>query len=164
MTTGIAFQLEISGLDAALARLNAMGTVAFPRLLDALGRAGMEQTRERLETEKTSPAGVAWPKTTDGRGAMFVSGAFAESVSHAVVGDAAVWGTGHKGARVHQFGAVIRPVKGKALHFKLGGKSVFAKKVTIPARAYLGVSAENARDLENMAMRRLAAELAKGTP
>jgi len=163
--SGVAYKLEIAGLDAAVARLNALGTIDFHSLLDSLGRRGMEQTRERLEVEKTAPSGAAWPKTTDGRAALFVTGTLAKSIDHTVSGDAAIWGVhaGGKtaGARIHQFGGVIKPVNGKALHFKLGGKDVFAKKVTIPARPYVGISKENARDLEHMALESLAGALAR---
>jgi len=159
--SGIAYKLEISGLDAAMARLNALGTIDFHSLLDALGQRGMEQTRERLEVEKTAPSGGAWPKTTDGRGALFVTGKLARSINHTVSGDAAIWGTGVQPyARIHQFGGVIRPVKARCLHFTIGGKDVFAKKVTIPARPYVGVSAANARELEDIAARRLARAMA----
>jgi phage gpG-like protein len=137
-----------------LTRLGATGRIEFQQLLDGLSRQGMTQTRRRIEVEKTSPEGKAWPKTRDGRGALFVTGThLARSIDHAVVGDAAVWGSGWIGARVHQFGAVIKPVNGKALKFSIGGKTVFAKKATIPARPYLGVSEANARALEQTAAR-----------
>ena len=41
-------------------------------------------------------------------------------------------------ARVHQFGATIEPVKSKRLVFPgPGGRMIFAKKVTIPARPFM---------------------------
>jgi phage gpG-like protein len=151
---GIAFKLEISGLDTMLARVAATGRIEFQELLDGLSRQGMEQTRRRIEVEKTSPEGKAWPKTTDGRGALFVTGThLARSIDHAVVGDAAVWGSGWIGARVHQFGAVIKPVNARALKFSIGRQTLYRKKVTIPARPYLGVSVANARALEATAVR-----------
>jgi phage gpG-like protein len=154
MSGGIAFRLEVSGLDAMLTCLGATGRIEFQELLDGLSRQGMTQTRRRIEIEKTGPDGKAWPKTRDGRGALFVTGThLARSIDHAVVGDAAVWGSGWIGARVHQFGAVIKPVNGKALKFSIGGQTVFAKKATIPARPYLGVSEANARALEQTAAR-----------
>jgi len=154
MSGGVAFKLEVSGLDAMLSRLGATGRIEFHELLDGLSRQGMEQTRRRIEIEKTAPDGKAWPKTTDGRGALFVTGThLARSIDHAVVGDSAVWGSGWIGARVHQFGAVIKPVNAKALEFKIGDEKVYRKKATIPARPYLGVSEANARDLERTAIR-----------
>nr|WP_299152128.1 phage virion morphogenesis protein [uncultured Tateyamaria sp.] len=52
-------------------------------------------------------------------------------------------------AAIHHFGGVIKPKKAKALAFKAGGDSVFAKQVTIPARPYMGVSTDNAREIES---------------
>lgn len=40
-------------------------------------------------------------------------------------------------ARIHEFGGVIVPKKAKFLHFIVGGREVFAKKVTIPKRPYM---------------------------
>jgi phage gpG-like protein len=154
MSGGVAFRLEVSGLDAMLTRLGATGRIEFQELLDGLSRQGMTQTRRRIEVEKTSPDGKAWPKTRDGRGALFVTGThLARSIDHAVVGDSAIWGSGWIGARIHQFGGVIKPVNAKRLAFSIGGKKIFAKEVTMPARAYLGVSEANARALEQTAAR-----------
>ena len=151
MSVGVAIQLV--GLDAALARLEALGRIEFDELLDGLARMGQQQTQRRIEDEKTTPEGAAWPLTRDGRKALFVTGTHLyRSIDHAASASEARWGTGWIGAKVHQFGAVIRPKDAKALSFTVGGKRVVAKKVTIPARPYLGVSEQNARDLEAAAM------------
>jgi phage gpG-like protein len=151
VSVGVAIQLV--GLDAALARLEALGRIEFDELLDGLARMGQQQTQRRIEDEKTTPEGAAWPLTRDGRKALFVTGTHLyRSIDHAASASEARWGTGWIGAKVHQFGAVIRPKDAKALSFTVGGKRVVAKKVTIPARPYLGVSEQNARDLEAAAM------------
>lgn len=43
-------------------------------------------------------------------------------------------------AAIHQFGGTITPKTGKFLVFNIGGRKVFAKKVTMPARPYLPVT------------------------
>jgi phage gpG-like protein len=147
--SGVGVSIRIEGLPQALQKLDALGRIEFHELLDGLSRMGQQQTQRRIEEEKTSPDGVAWPLTVDGRPALFVTGThLARSIDHAAGATEARWGTGWIGAKVHQFGATIRPKNARALHFELGGKSVFAKQVTIPARPYLGVSAPNAADLE----------------
>lgn len=161
MSGGVAFQLEISGLDAALSRIAATGRIDFQSLLDSLSRMGREQTRHRIEVEHRWPSGFPWQKTLDGRAALFVSGQHLwRSIDHAVIGDAAVWGSGWIGARIHQFGGVITPKNGKALKFWWVEKGwtnfAVVKKVTMPKRPYLGISSENARDLEELALARLA--------
>jgi phage gpG-like protein len=145
----IGVRIEVVGLDATLGRLDALGRIEFHELLDGLARMGQQQTQRRIESEKTTPDGRAWPLTRDGRPALFVSGTHLyRSIDHAAGASEARWGTGWIGAAVHQFGAVITPKNARSLHFTLGGQSVFAKKAVIPARPYLGVSAANARDLE----------------
>ncbi|MGO4872748.1 MAG: phage virion morphogenesis protein [Roseiarcus sp.] len=145
----IGVKIDVVGLPETLGRLNALGRIEFHELLDGLARKGQQQTQRRIETEKTSPDGAAWPLTRDGRAALFVTGAHLYlSIDHAAGATEARWGTGWIGAKVHQFGATIVPKDARALHFMFGGEDVFAKKVTIPARPYLGVSAQNARDLE----------------
>jgi phage gpG-like protein len=145
----VSVQVEVVGLPQTLGRLQALGRIEFDELLDGLARMGAQQTQRRIKEEKTTPEGAAWPLTRDGRAALFVSGKHLYlSIDHAASATEARWGSGWIGAKVHQFGAVITPKDGKALHFSLGGKDVFARKVTIPARPYLGVSEANARDLE----------------
>ncbi|MBB4199057.1 hypothetical protein CCR94_16305 [Rhodoblastus sphagnicola] len=159
--SGIGFKLEISGLDQATARLNAMGSLDFHHLLDGLSRLGAEQTKRRIEVEHRSPNGFPWVKTYDGRAALFQTGAhLARSIDHAVKGDAAIWGSGWIGARIHNFGGVIKPVNGNALKFWWVSKGHVAfavvKSVTMPKRQYLGVSSENAKELEATAARFVA--------
>lgn len=151
---GVSFHIDVQGLQAVLTRLGKASALDKRELMDGLGRLGEEQTRKRIEIEKTSPEGKAWKPTIDGRGALFVTGThLARSIDYAASENEARWGSGWIGARVHQFGAVITPVNAKALRFDLGGKTVFAKKVTIPARPYVGLSATNAREMEETAAR-----------
>jgi len=142
-------EIEVVGLQQTLERLEALGRIEFHELLDGLARMGQQQTQRRIESEKTTPDGKAWPLTQDGRPALFVSGTHLyRSIDHEAGATQARWGSGWIGAKVHQFGAVIVPKEAKALHFLLDDLDVFAKKVTIPARPYLGISAQNALDLE----------------
>lgn len=70
------------------------------------------------------------------RGGLQGSITFRTGPDQVAVGTNKVYGA------VHQFGATIRP-KGRALVFNLGGRKVFARSVTIPARPYLGFGAED---------------------
>lgn len=54
-------------------------------------------------------------------------------------------------AYVHQFGAVITPKKGRFLVFTgSDGGLVFAEKVVIPARPFLGFDSQDMADLEDL--------------
>lgn len=153
------FQLEWRGLDAAIAKLAAADLyLQGARLADGIGALGVAQTHRRIASEKTSPAGAKWTPNRAGTPTLMRSGSHLyDSVQHAVQGPAQViWGSGWIGAGVHQVGATIRAVKGRALAFEIAGKKVFAKSVTIPARPWLGVSEANGREIEATAARYLA--------
>jgi len=146
------------GVDAAeLALVNIGQAVKGQQLVQALSRLGVRQTKRRIESEKTSPDGARWAPTRQGRGALFVRGRhLAASIRGAATGNKAIWGTGWIGARVHQFGAIIVPVQAKALVFEIGGRKVFAQKVVIPARPYIGVSQANAEEIMDTTQKFLA--------
>ncbi len=160
----IGITLTINGLTGPL---NAMMSAAARGLLNvatlkqALAEKMVDQVTQRIEVEKTAPDGTAWPKTRDGRGALFVTGEhLARSIQSSIGAEAIEVGSGWIGARIHQLGGVITPVKAKALVFRAGGKTVFAKKVTIPARPYLGFSDANLAVLKGIAEDALALALA----
>ncbi len=157
--TGVSITIE--GLDVAKSKLSSLARLEFHELMDGLARMGQQQTQRRIEEEKTSPEGAAWKPNLAGTPILFKTGALARSVDHAATATQATWGVpaapvaGRPYARIHQFGGVITPKNGAALKFwwQSGGHVEFAivKKVTMPARPYLGVSAENAADLEQAA-------------
>jgi phage gpG-like protein len=150
--TGVSFQLETNGLAAALTRLNHLAALDKHELMEGLGRRGQEQTRHRIEVEKTTPGGAAWKPTSDGRGALFVTGAhLARSIDYTSGETEARWGSGFNGARILHFGGVIAPVNARVLAFSVGGKKVFAKKVTIPSRKFVGLSAANEQEMVDTA-------------
>lgn len=68
----------------------------------------------------------------------------AEMAREAGVGVAGSWGSADVAyARIHELGGVIRPVRAKALAFKLpDGTFVQAQQVTIPARPFLRPAAD----------------------
>jgi len=70
------------------------------------------------------------------------------SITHRASQDSVEVGTNKIHAAVHQFGATIVPTQAEHLRFMLGGRLVKADSVTIPARPYVGVSAEDGRMIE----------------
>lgn len=150
----LSITIDASGLGAIFSVLKGMERPEYHELMDGLARLGASQTQRRIQSEKTSPAGAAWKKTRDGRGALFRSGSHLnDSIDHKSSGTQASWGSGWIGAGVHQFGAVIKPVKAKVLRFAVGGETVFARRVTIPARPYIGLSAANQKEMIETAER-----------
>lgn len=114
---------------------------------------------------RTTPDYEGWPPRKDigdGHPLLDESGALKNAATGEGPGhverigpDSLEWGVekinqgGLMGAAVHQYGATIRPVRAKMLHWKnSAGEDVFAKEVHIPARPYLGLWDE---DLDEMA-------------
>ena len=65
--------------------------------------------------------------------------------------DTVAMGSNKKYAATHQFGASFgRPKKAKALAIPTIAGVIFAKKVTLPARPFLGLSADDEGDLRNI--------------
>jgi len=145
---GLRVDITTRGLDGALKKMARLSRFDKTVLLDQLGQLVEMQTKRRIAHEKRSPDGAPWKPNLEGTSTLFREGFLQGSIHH-VTGPASVRiGTGLVYAAIHQFGGTIVPKTAKRLAFTLRGKSVFAKKVTIPARPYLGVSTENKAEIE----------------
>lgn len=71
------------------------------------------------------------------------------------------FGSDAKYARLHQFGGVIKPKKGKRLKFGKDGNTVFAKQSKIPARPWLGVNDQDKQQLLDKAAALLQRQLSQ---
>ena len=58
-----------------------------------------------------------------------------ETGAEAEIGPNVIYG------RIQEFGGTIRPVKARALHFKIDDQDIFVKRVTLPPRPYLAPAA-----------------------
>lgn len=152
-------KVDVRGLipaDVALAKLQPLD---HAKLLNGLARLIHQQTVRRIEEEKTSPDGAAWKPNRAGTSTLYQTGALARSIDYLVQGMQVVVGApaepraGKPYAAIHQFGGTIVPKSADALAFVIGGQFVRTKKVTIPARPYLGVSAANAQEITGAAAR-----------
>jgi phage gpG-like protein len=149
----IGVKIEVDGAD--LARVNALvtGLAEFDAapLVAEICSLGESQTRKRIESGGPGPDGEAWPANLEGTPILFRTGRHLhDAIASSAGGDAGEWGCAWEFAHVHQEGAVITPQAAERLSFVIGGKRVFAKKVTIPARPFVGVSTENAREIEEL--------------
>lgn len=117
-------------------------------LMENLGESLLNTTLERMDREE-SPDGEAWQRLNSGYAAgkksnkmlqeQGMSSGLKGSLHYNASQNELVLGTDKIYARVHQFGADIEPVSADNLHFKIGNRFVKAKKVTIPARPYIGI-------------------------
>ena len=131
---------------ASLRRVERYATNATP-LLRAVGLGLVRTTRARFRSA-TDPDGRPWhPLNPDyaadkrGPGILRESGmrgGLMGSITSQASGRQVIVGSNKVYAAVHQFGATIKPKGAKALMFRIGGRFVMARSVTIPARPYLG--------------------------
>ena len=144
---GVSVEIVASGLNEAVALIEGIANAPKHELLENWGRLTQEQTRRRIAEEKTSPDGAAWPPSRSNPNTLLLSGALMNSIDYAAGADQVETGSGLIYASVHQDGATIKAKDAKALAFMIGNEQVFAQSVTIPARPFLGLSADNAEEL-----------------
>lgn len=147
----MSFRIVTNGVDVAAAKIAAMADFNRGQFLDELGGLVVSQTQRRIRSEKTSPDGSAWKPNSAGTSILFASGALDDSIHHVVAGSSVEVGSGLVYAGIHQFGGTIVPKNGDRLAFSIGGRLVMADKVEMPARPYVGISADNATEIESFA-------------
>ena len=163
-TQGAQVSFDLAGIDAVkrmLARAS-LDSADRARLLGGIGVEMEAQTQERFDTQET-PDGNSWKalaqktasyyasKGWTGRSLLVGEGTLRDSITSKVKGGgrSVLVGATMEYAAVHQFGAVIRPKSAQALFVPGYGR---LPKVTIPARPYLGVSANDAKAIEEVAL------------
>jgi len=116
-------------------------------LMTRIGRVMKTDTQMNFRRGQ-SPQGETWAPLKSRSGQpLRKTGRLMRSIDYQASDDEVVIGTNVKYGPTHQFGAVIRPKNGKLLRFKIGGRFVFAKKVTIPARPFIGLAARQLKKI-----------------
>jgi phage virion morphogenesis protein len=146
--SGVRVEVTAQGLDAVMRRLAGLSDINRAVLLDQLGGLVETQTKQRIADKKRAPDGTPWKPNIEGTSILFREGYLLGSIYHVADASEVRIGSGLVYAAIHQFGGTIVPKKARKLVFTLRGKTVFATRVTMPARPYLGVSAENAAEIE----------------
>jgi len=173
---------------SALGRLAAFGEERQHRLLDALGQYNENATRLRFRAG-VGPSGNPWKPSQrvrkKGGQTLVLSGRLRDSQTHNVLpnNEGVEWGTNLPYGGIHQFGGTIQIYARSQSVFQKTGRdgaiqprfvkakdSNFERKVTIgsytitmPARPYVGVNAQDVVEMETIATRHLDAA-AKGVP
>lgn len=140
----------LQALDKALINMAFLGEKPKP-IWAAIGQYGESSTRLRFK-KQAGPDGKAWKPSIRARlsgGQTLVHKArLLRSITHRANNSGAEWGTNVIYAGVQNDGAVIKPTAAKALRFRMpGGGFVSLKKVTIPARTFMGVNADDGREM-----------------
>lgn len=168
----IEVSLDTRDASAAIGRLVALGGNLTP-LLRSIGEGVRDTTQLRFDSG-TDPAGLRWVPLNPvyaaaKRGAGILKeramvGGLQGSITYQVQGPTSVLiGTNKPYAAIHQFGGVIKPQRAKSLVFRLGGRTVRAKQVKIPARPYLGIGAADREVIEEMVALTLRRTLSGGS-
>ena len=149
---GVSVTVDASSIEVAIARLRPLVGVDPTPLMEAIAALGESQTRRRLTDEKTAPDGTPWPANRAGGSILTQTGQhLLQSLAFYATAEEAVWGAAWEFAHVHQEGAVITPKTAAVLRFRTpDGKWVSKKSVTIPKREFVGLSAENRTEIEDL--------------
>ncbi|MEX2450913.1 MAG: phage virion morphogenesis protein [Rhodospirillales bacterium] len=133
-------------------RLNALMAAAVNTrpLMDEIGAYGEFSTRERFEKQH-DPDGKPWKPNRRGGQILTDTARLRDSITHDAGDTYASWGTNVIYAGVHQEGAVIEPKNADRLAFRIGSQLIFAKRVEIPARPFLGLSNDDENEISRIA-------------
>lgn len=153
MTVGITVNAATIGLDtlqAGLQRMAALGERPRP-IWDAIGNYGESSTRLRFKRQQ-DPDGKRWVPSIRARvsgGQTLVHKArLLRSITHNATNSGTAWGTNVIYAGIHQFGGTIKAKGGGALRFRIpGGGFATVKAVKMPPRAFVGVNADDAKEM-----------------
>lgn len=149
MDFGVKIEVDKHDLTAINALVTGLSAFDAAPLVQEIVQLGENQTRKRIESGGPGPDGAKWPPNKEGTPILFRTGRHLhDSIASSASGTSGEWGAAWEFAHVHQEGAVITPKSAGRLVFMLGDKRVFAKKVTIPARPFVGVSAEDAEEIK----------------
>lgn len=154
---------ELAELGRAM---RALSRAPLGPLMDRIAGAGEEATIGRIDAGGPAPDGSDWPerhRAYDNPHPMLNrDGGLVDSIDSSAGPDTAVWGSNLVYARIHQLGGTIVPKNASALVFELGGDTIIARSVTIPARPYLGYGDAERQGVEDVIEAWLEASLGDG--
>lgn len=149
--TGVTMKVEAGPASEALQRLEATVADATP-VMKAIGTGLRDNVFGRFLEEK-APDGSSWVALNpnykaDKRGPgilreSHIRGGLMGSFGVQETSRSVEVGTNKPYALIHQVGGTITPKNGDRLVFTIGGETIFATEVTIPARPYLGIGPED---------------------
>ncbi|MCE7915418.1 MAG: phage virion morphogenesis protein [Nitrosomonas sp. PRO4] len=158
---GVVYRISVDDrqIQSALDRLITVGQSPREVMRD-IATYGENSTRDRFKTG-TDPDGNAWKPSLrvqeKGGKTLIDSNRLLSSITSQSGNDFAEWGTNVIYAAIHQVGGEIRPKAAKSLFFKVAdGTARRVKKVTIPARPFLGINAEDEENILDIVNQHLA--------
>lgn len=149
---------KVPRLQPLFDQLQRMGADPKP-ILKAISFYGENSTRERFDSQ-TGPDGEQWLPSLramiQGGKTLTKDGHLGDSITSANDGKSAKWGTNRIYAAIHQFGGTITAKTSKGLRFQVPGAGwVTRRSVTLPARPYLGLSADDQDEIVDIVQRQI---------
>lgn len=140
--------IDVTGLASARAQLERLRAFPLDKGAMSLAITLERQTRRRIFSEKTAPSGEAWKPNLEGTSILKRTGAHLhDAVRGRAEGNDAIVEAHWQHAWVHQQGLTIRPKTKTRLAFTVRGRKVSVRKVTIPARPFMGLSKSNEEEI-----------------
>lgn len=161
--TGVRIEVNDAAVQGAFARLFAFASDQTPAMR-AIGEQLRQHVDERFEDER-GPGGLPWPKSwrarEQGGQTLTDTARLRQSMTFNARPQSVEIGTNVRYAPVHQFGATIRAKTAKGLVFRVGaarsgGSFRRLQQVTIPARPFLGLDAQDIAEVDAILRRHLA--------
>ena len=161
--SGVKLQVVVNDqqITAVLGRLIATGQNLEPVMQD-IAAYGEDSTEKRFQVG-VAPDGTPWKpswRVQERGGKTLIKSGHLQDISSDHGNDYAEWGSGLIYALIHQLGGEIRPKNKSALFFRLpdgSGRSV--KKVTIPARPYLGINEQDEANIIDIVLENINAAI-----
>ncbi|MEE4137465.1 MAG: phage virion morphogenesis protein [Desulforhopalus sp.] len=114
-----------------------------------IGESLVTSTKLRFRKE-TGPDGEKWKESAraseEGGQTLTDDSILKNSIEYEATSTQVAVGTNVKYAKIHQYGGDITPKTKKALKFKVGNKWVTTKKVTMPARPFIGIDDDDVEE------------------
>lgn len=153
---GVKIEGDIKALKKTLKKLTDFD---YKGLNTELGQAIRSSTLKRFKDQR-DPEGKKWEpsrrvlesgQTLKGSWKdriLIDKGILKKSIKDKATDQGVAIGTNLVYARIHQYGGVIRAKLKKSLKIATGGKFFLRKKAVMPARAYLGINAEDMEEIK----------------
>ncbi|MCP5246065.1 MAG: phage virion morphogenesis protein [Burkholderiales bacterium] len=159
MTVAIHIDIDDRQVQQMLQRLIAFGNHPADAMAD-IATYGESSTRQRF-ADQAGPDGNAWlpSQRVQERGGktLIQDRHLLDSIVSNAGADFAEWGSDVIYAAIHQFGGEIVPKSAESLFFRLpDGTGRRVKKVTIPARPYLGFNDDDEANIIDIINNNLA--------
>jgi phage virion morphogenesis protein len=151
MMTGVSLSVDIEDFRPLQRQIDGLlkRTRELRPLMEIIG-AYLDYATKRRFLRGEAPDGARWLPSLrvqlGGGQTMVDSGRLRDSYGWRATDTSVEEGTNAIYAGILHTGGKIE-AKGKALHFKIGGRDVFAKSVTIPARPALGLNADDISEI-----------------